>query len=108
MYSTSNVFEFIEFMGGDILETTKLESYIKSSPFFKSKNFHGKILLQHIAEDQVMPISQSKELYYQLIFSNKKVELIIYKEHEHNFIKGASLLQASNDVLYFLDKNKVH
>ena len=108
MYSTSNVFEFIEFMGGDILETTKLESYIKSSPFFKSKNFHGKILLQHIAEDQVMPISQSKEFYYQLIFSNKKVELIIYKEHEHNFIKGASLLQASNDVLYFLDKNKVH
>lgn len=106
MYETSNVFEFIEFMGGDILKNENLQNYIEASPFFKSKNFKGKILLQHICEDEVMPVSQSKQLYYQLIFSNKQANLIIYKDKGHNFTKGSTLLQASKDVLNFLEQNR--
>lgn len=106
MYETSNVFEFMEFMGGDVLKNGLLQNYIEASPFFKSKNFKGKILLQHISKDEVMPVSQSKQLYYQLIFSNKQVNLIIYKDKGHNFTKGSTLLQASRDVLNFLEQNK--
>jgi dipeptidyl aminopeptidase/acylaminoacyl peptidase len=101
---TTDIFEFLcDYFGGDPWDLPEL--YLARSPLFHLAGATTPTLIQHGAEDQRVPVSQSWELYRALRHLGVETELVIYPRQPHGLDEPKLLLDAARRNLEWFTRH---
>lgn len=78
--------------------------YIKNSPLFYINNANTPLLIQHVENDPIVPVSQAQELYSAALRTGLNVEMIIYPGQSHVIHTPLLLLDAMQRNLNWFQK----
>ncbi len=90
------------FLSGDL--ENDYQRFVERSPIFHIDRIQDALLLFHGAEDSVVPVSQSRQIYQQLCQRGIPCYLHIYAGEGHGFRKPETIQEYYHQIEFFLSQ----